>query len=231
MASSRNRTQYRIPDNYLIQTSWGRNKSHHMVEYEIEYEQDGPIFIIRFEENAYQYVLESKKFPTTVANDYLQKKCPNTRATISGIHVFGLNIMDVEQEHDRINPMDVEQVSRTFFIHLAKTFNCEVPKFFNSLDHPTLQEIKFNVQDKNYVINYNDNKENRERSLVQFMEIIDWEPISHHAYRKLATIQHELPRAYEISDIGKKINQEMSTKIPIFILNIENIFLELLMLI
>ncbi|CAG8542378.1 16047_t:CDS:2 [Cetraspora pellucida] len=53
-------------------TSWGRNKSHHTVECEIEYEQDGSVFIIRFEENSQQYVLNSKKSPTAVANDYLK---------------------------------------------------------------------------------------------------------------------------------------------------------------
>ncbi|RIB08951.1 hypothetical protein C2G38_2044721 [Gigaspora rosea] len=85
----------------INQTSWGRNKSRHMVECEVEYEQDGPIFIIRFEENSQQYVLKSKKSPTAVANDYLQKKCHNTCATILGIHVFGLNAKDVEWERNR----------------------------------------------------------------------------------------------------------------------------------
>ncbi|RIB00569.1 hypothetical protein C2G38_2233817 [Gigaspora rosea] len=106
----------------------------------------------------------------------------------------------------------------------SKTFDYEVPKFFNSLDKPDLQEIKFNIQDKNYVIDYNKyDKENNDRSLDPFLEVIDRGPISHYAYRKLAAIQPELPQAYEILDTGKRINQEMSTNIPIFILNIENI--------
>ncbi|CAG8609754.1 11408_t:CDS:2, partial [Racocetra fulgida] len=69
-------------------------------------------------------------------------------------------------------------------------------------------------------------KENSDRSLVPFMEVIDQGLISHHAYRKLAAIQHELSRAYEISDTEKDINQEMSTQIPIFTLNIKNMSLE-----
>ncbi|RIB29089.1 hypothetical protein C2G38_2156340 [Gigaspora rosea] len=209
--SSRNGTQYKISDNYLVQTSWERNKSRHM------------------------------KTPTAVANNYLQvKKSPNTCATISGIHVFGCNAMDVEREHNRkkrqppsLKPFNSlsESIkmkrSCAFSVHLDNAFGHEVLKIFNLLDQPTLQEIKFNVQDKNYATDYNnDDKENSERSLVPFMEAIDREPISHHAYRKLAAIQHELPRAYEISDIGKNINQEMSTNIPIFTLNIENMFFE-----
>ncbi|CAG8624734.1 10817_t:CDS:1, partial [Dentiscutata heterogama] len=71
-AFSYNKTQYKALDSYLVRTSWGRNKSHHTVECKIEYEQDGPVFIIRFEENSQQYVLNSKKSPTAVANDYLK---------------------------------------------------------------------------------------------------------------------------------------------------------------
>ncbi|RIB25583.1 hypothetical protein C2G38_2165585 [Gigaspora rosea] len=175
LATSRSGDKYKIPEGYLVQTSWERSKSHHMLECEIEYEQDRPVFIIRFEENLQQYVLKSKKSPTKVANDYLQV----------------------------------------------------ILKFFNSLDKPDLQEIKFNIQDKNYVIDYNKyDKKNNDRSLDPFLEVIDRGPISHHAYHKLAAIQPELPRAYEISNTGKRINQEISTNIPIFTLNIENMSLE-----
>ncbi|CAG8700594.1 22826_t:CDS:2, partial [Dentiscutata erythropus] len=97
-ASSCNGSKYRVLNNYLVQTSWGRSKSRHIVKCEIEYEQDDLIFIIRFEENSQQYILKSKKFSTTIANNYLQKKCPNTLATISEIYVFGLNAMDIEWE-------------------------------------------------------------------------------------------------------------------------------------
>ncbi|RIB20647.1 hypothetical protein C2G38_2035060 [Gigaspora rosea] len=111
----------------------------------------------------------------------------------------------------------------------GEVFDNQVPKFFNLLDQPVLQEVKFNVQDKNFVIDYNDDyKENSDsnRSLVPFLKVIDQGPISHHTYRKLAKIQPELPRAYEISDTRTRINQEMSIKIPIFTLNIENMALE-----
>ncbi|CAG8821696.1 7756_t:CDS:1, partial [Cetraspora pellucida] len=99
--------------------------------------------------------------------------------------------------------------SHAFSIHLGEVFDTQVPKFFNLLDQPVLQEVKFNIQDKNFIIDYNDDyKENSDsnRSLVSFLEVIDQGPISHYAYRKLAKIQHELPRAYEISDTGTKIN-------------------------
>ncbi|CAG8665486.1 217_t:CDS:2 [Cetraspora pellucida] len=159
LASSYNKTQYKALDSYLVRTSWGRNKSHHTVECEIEYEQDGPVFIIRFEENSQQYVLNSKKSPTAIANNYLK---------------------------------------------VSEVFDNQVSKFFNLLDQLVLQEVKFNVQDKNFVIDYNDDyKENSDnnRFLVLFLKVIEQGPISYHAY-------------------------QISIKISIFTLNIENMALE-----
>lgn len=71
-ARSRNGMQYKIPDNYIVQTSWGRGRSKHVVECEIEYEFDGPIFKIKFEENSQLHIIKSKESPSTVSNDYIQ---------------------------------------------------------------------------------------------------------------------------------------------------------------
>jgi hypothetical protein len=64
------KTQYKIPDRYLVETSWGR-KSRHTIECEIEYDSEGPVFIIRFNEN-YQHVIQSKESSSNIANEYLQ---------------------------------------------------------------------------------------------------------------------------------------------------------------
>ncbi|RIA93363.1 hypothetical protein C1645_819436 [Glomus cerebriforme] len=70
-------------------------------KYKIEYESDGqPIFKIWFEENFQQCVVESKEFLTKAANEYLQRKNPNTHTKLSGIYMFGLNATDVEKEHE-----------------------------------------------------------------------------------------------------------------------------------
>jgi hypothetical protein len=71
-ARSRNGTQFKIPNNYLVRTSWGRGDLRHTVECEIEYESNRPVFRILFEENFQQQVVESKESPTKAANEYLQ---------------------------------------------------------------------------------------------------------------------------------------------------------------
>ncbi|CAG8579075.1 8930_t:CDS:2 [Cetraspora pellucida] len=127
LAHSHSETKYKIPDNYLVQTSWGREKSQHIIECEIEYDLDGPVFRIRFNENSQHYVIESKEFLTAVANNYLQKKNPNTNAKLSGIHIFGLNATDTKR-------------SRRFSIQISEAFENKIPKFYNSFDRPVLQK-------------------------------------------------------------------------------------------
>jgi len=69
---SRNGIRYKIPDNYLVQTRWGRGRSKHIIECEIKYEINKPVFIIRFEDNGQKFVIESKDSSTKAANEYLQ---------------------------------------------------------------------------------------------------------------------------------------------------------------
>ncbi|CAG8726503.1 1959_t:CDS:2 [Cetraspora pellucida] len=145
----------------------------------IKYELNGPIFRIRFQEDSQQNIIESKESPSAAANNYLWKKNPNNPcARISGVHVFGLNILDIERERE--------------------AFKNEVPNFFNSINRPVLQEIRFYVQDKDYLANYH-NKE-KTSSFDAFVKVID-------------------------QDTRKKINEEMNEKVPINILSAKNVSL------
>ena len=73
-ARSYNNTQYKIPDNYLIQTSWGRGTSKHTIQCEINYIEKVPVFKIFFGEN-FQGCVESIHSATNAANAYLQVSC------------------------------------------------------------------------------------------------------------------------------------------------------------
>jgi hypothetical protein len=70
-ARSCNNTQFKIPDNYLIQTNWGRGTSKHIIQCEINYIEKVPIFKISFGEN-FQACVESRQSATEAANTYLQ---------------------------------------------------------------------------------------------------------------------------------------------------------------
>lgn len=113
--------------------------------------------------------------------------------------------------------------SRAFSIQVNKDFRDEVSNFYNSVDQPVLQEIRFNVQDRNYLVDYYDKDEEKENQLVDaFTKVVDQGPISRDAYRNLAALQPELPRDHHILNARKRINEEMNQKVPISILNIKN---------
>lgn len=145
--------------------------------------------------------------------------------------------MDVQKERERkqrqprsLKPFNTlsdsmkTKRSRAFSLQIGKDFDNEVSNFYNLLDQPVLQEVKFNVQDKKYVVNYHSEEDGY---LDPFIKVIDQGSISQNAYRKLAAIQPELPREYNILDAKQKINEEMNIKIPIFALNIDNIDMSL----
>ncbi|CAG8813222.1 7549_t:CDS:2, partial [Dentiscutata erythropus] len=231
-------TSYRIPDNYVVQTRWGRGRSQHVIDCEIKYKIDGPVYIIRFEKDEQSFVITSKKSVTKVVNEYLKKRNPDTQAQLSGVHVFGLNTIDVEKERERKNqshpfkPFNIlgksmkEKHSHIFSKQIGIAFKNEIHKFYNPIDQPILQELRFNVQEKNYIVDYrNRNRDKKNNHIEAVTKIVDQGLISQKSYRNLAAIQHELLRDYDVSNARKKINDEMNQKVPVSILNIANISL------
>ena len=149
--------------------------------------------------------------------------------------MFGLNATDVEKEREKKNylhsfkPFNMlsesmkTKRSRAFSIQMNTAFQNEVLNFYNPDDQPVLQEIRFNVQNRNFLADYRDNNEEKENLRVDaFTKVIDQAPISRDAYQNLAALQPELPRDRVILNTRKRINEEMSRKIPITILNIKN---------
>ncbi|CAG8687476.1 3402_t:CDS:10, partial [Gigaspora margarita] len=216
---TRNKTWYKVPDNYIVETSWEKG---HIVECEIEYQSNKPVFRIKFKENSQQYIIESNESPSKVANDYLnvKKKSSNTRSRISGIHVFGLHIINVEHEwkHKKkkkrpyalklfnlLSEFMKTKCLHAFFMQVGKIFESEALNFYNQIDQPVLQEVQFNVQSKNYsAIYYNE----KEQNIDTFVNVINKGLISCDAYRDLTALEAGLPREYNVTnDIEKEMLQ------------------------
>ncbi|RIB30086.1 hypothetical protein C2G38_2153710 [Gigaspora rosea] len=176
---------------------------------------------IKFKENSQQYIIESNEPPSKVANDYLnRKKSSNTRSRISGIHVFGLNIIDIEHEwkHKKkekrpyalksfnlLSESMKTKRSRAFSMQVGKIFESEALNFYNQIDQPVLQEVRFNVQSKNYSAIYYNKKE---QNIDAFINVIDKGLIFRDAYRDLTALEAGLPREYNVAnDIEKEMLQ------------------------
>ncbi|CAJ0647905.1 1304_t:CDS:2 [Entrophospora sp. SA101] len=66
-----NNSQFKIPDDYLIQTTWGRGSSSHTVQCEINYLEKAANFKICFGDN-FQTCVNSAQSATDAANAYLK---------------------------------------------------------------------------------------------------------------------------------------------------------------
>ncbi|CAG8491019.1 28892_t:CDS:1, partial [Dentiscutata erythropus] len=89
------------------------------------------------------------------------KRNPDTQVQLLGVHVFGLNAIDVEKERERKNqshPFKLfntlcksmkEKHSHAFSKQIGIAFKNEIHKFYNPMNQPILQELRFNVQEKN----------------------------------------------------------------------------------
>nr|CAG8521639.1 7262_t:CDS:2 [Entrophospora candida] len=131
---SSNNSQFKIPDDYLIQTSWGRGSSSHTVQCEINYLEKAANFKICFGDN-FQTCVNSAQSATDAANAYLKV---GSETKLSGVHVFCLNGQELER--------NCEKKHRTSF---HKPFNELTINCFHPGDNPVLQEIHFSIQGKN----------------------------------------------------------------------------------
>ncbi|GBB93934.1 hypothetical protein RclHR1_22590003 [Rhizophagus clarus] len=199
--SARSSDQFKIPDDYMIHTSWGKGISQHMIRCEISYVESVPVFKIWFGEDYQNYI-----------------KRPNTQARLSGVHVFGLNLQELEKEHERkqnsrllkpfnklSNSMKTKRV-HAFSEHLTVDFKNTAISCFYPNDHLDLQEIRFAVQEKTFKANFgiqDMEKENQRNEL--FIKVIDQGPISRDSYQKLAA----LPRESQQSSVS--INKDSNT--------------------
>ncbi|GES78786.1 hypothetical protein GLOIN_2v1784175 [Rhizophagus clarus] len=130
--SARSSDQFKIPDDYMIHTSWGKGISQHMIRCEISYVESVPVFKI----------------------------------WLSGVHVFGLNLQELEKEHERkqnsrllkpfnklSNSMKTKRV-HAFSEHLTVDFKNTAISCFHPNDYLNLQEICFAVQEKTFKANF-----------------------------------------------------------------------------
>ncbi|GES84262.1 hypothetical protein GLOIN_2v1778530 [Rhizophagus clarus] len=168
---------------------------------QFNYVESVPVFKIWFGEDYQNYI-----------------KRPNTQARLSGVHVFGLNLQELEKERERkqnsrllkpfnklSNSMKTKRV-HAFSEHLTVDFKNTAISCFYPNDHLDLQEIRFAVQEKTFKANFgiqDMEKENQRNEL--FIKVIDQGPISRDSYQKLAA----LPRESQQSSVS--INEDSNT--------------------
>ncbi|RHZ83410.1 hypothetical protein Glove_94g12 [Diversispora epigaea] len=151
-------TQYKLPNQYLIHTSWGRRKSKHTIKCEINYINTLPIFKIGFGDGQELEREREKKYQSRFLKPF---------------NMLG-------------NTMKIKRV-RKFGELISDSFNNVVKSSFHPDDNFALQEIHFKVQDKNIQVNFeNRDLEKENKKNEAFLKVIDQGLIARDSYRKMA---------------------------------------------
>ncbi|CAG8841488.1 19773_t:CDS:2, partial [Gigaspora margarita] len=113
---------------------------------------------------------------------------PDTQAKLSGVHIRYIwakcgrcraRMREKKRTHsfkpfNTLSKSMKEKHSRTFSKQVGIAFKKQIPKFYNPMDQPILQELRFSVQDKNYVVNYhNENRDEKNKHIEAVTEIVD----------------------------------------------------------
>ncbi|CAB4446749.1 unnamed protein product [Rhizophagus irregularis] len=77
---------FQIPDNYEVETSWGKPKKRHLVRCIIKYVNNDPIYWVCYRNN-YQHQIKSEKFYSNAASLYAKALDPETKTRHSRLSI------------------------------------------------------------------------------------------------------------------------------------------------
>ncbi|GBC03881.1 hypothetical protein RclHR1_05390003 [Rhizophagus clarus] len=155
--------KYRIPDDYIIETTWGRSTNQYTVQCFINYNDNKPVFQVWYGK-CFEYRVSSVKTATDAANLFHKHYTSQKGTKTSGIYLFGLQLKILDKARDRKRCAHVlkqiDQCSNSTLTrratstgkHMITKFNEEVPKFYN------MEEIPQGNLSKEWTINKNINK-------------------------------------------------------------------------
>src|SRR5918999_242034 len=124
-------------------------------------------------------------------SNFQKIKNPNTKAKLSGVHVFCLNSQELERKreknHRSLFHKPFNELSNTTKIRQAHVFSEQVAVNFNNIaincfhpdDNPVLQEIHFSIQGKNNfqaIFGAQDIEKENQRNEA-FTKVVDQGPI------------------------------------------------------
>ncbi|PKK68697.1 hypothetical protein RhiirC2_781923 [Rhizophagus irregularis] len=185
--------KYRIPDNYVVETTWGRSTNQCTVQCIINYNDSKPVFQICFGKY-FEYKVSSVKTATDAANLFHKQYSSQKGTKTSGIYLFGLQL---------------------------KILDKKAPNFYNVEEIPVLENIRYSVNNHIFDINYgNEDKTKKKRKIESIVRVLDEENISRNPYRRLCAIESHLPREGAVSKERQRINEEMAQLIPISIVDV-----------
>ncbi|RHZ82462.1 hypothetical protein Glove_109g360 [Diversispora epigaea] len=150
---------YKIPYDYIVETTWGRTTKKRTVRCEIDYNNNTCTFQFRIKYGTnFQDVVSSEKSPSNVASIYEKTLNPNTKTAISG--PTASTSVQKERESKRrgnlIKPAQncvsstLEKRAKKIATKVQSSFKNDINKIYHPLDKVTLNTIEFSVNQMEY---------------------------------------------------------------------------------
>ncbi|RIA94186.1 hypothetical protein C1645_818476 [Glomus cerebriforme] len=243
LAYAQGKYNYKIPDYYCVETTWGRANNKRTVRCFINYIKRKPLFKIMYGVNFSEEV-QSNMSSTAVANAVLKKLFPNNeKSQISGVHLFGIHLEILKQSRELklsnpVNqskplkpPKPLELCSKTtvnrrqheFGEKLKQNMQIEGTIIYGE-NQVNFKQVSYSVKNMDFQINYGSNNDKeKEEKLISIVQVVDQNYISREGYQVLASIESNLEREWAVSDQRIKITRNMNEQIPITLINIPTI--------
>ncbi|RHZ71616.1 hypothetical protein Glove_256g128 [Diversispora epigaea] len=226
---------YKIPHNYIIETTWGRKTKKRTVHCEIDYNNETHTFQFRIKYGSnFQNIISSNKSTSNAASLYEQALNPDLKATISGPLLFGLQLSSVQKERESkrrgnlIKPAlnctssTLEKRAKKIATNIQSNFKNNINKIYHSSDKVTLKSIEFSINQMEYQINYGSKNQLEENNHIQsIVKAVDYGKISRDSYRDLAIADYHLTREYAISNKRIEITNYMNQKIKLSLVDMK----------
>ncbi|CAG8775287.1 10572_t:CDS:2, partial [Rhizophagus irregularis] len=142
--------KYRIPDDYMVETTWGRSNNRCVVQCFINYIDNKPVFQIWFGK-CFEHVVSSVRSATDVTNLFHKEYTSLKKTKTSGIYLFGLHLKTLEMAREGkrrahiLKPIDqcgnstLTKRAMSIGKHILAEFNEKTQKLYNLEDVPALE--------------------------------------------------------------------------------------------
>ncbi|CAG8534028.1 2289_t:CDS:2 [Scutellospora calospora] len=242
---------YKIPDQYIVQTSYGKKSKHTTITCTIDYIENKPHFFVKFGDSLNDFVM-SDQSASCAANAYQKEidKCQTSQieenppkrikkgiTKWSGVLLFGLQLQQIKEIREKkyihnLKPFDKLSESgkrarnKKLGLALYNQVQNATETLFCDSDKIVLNELVFSINNNNFKIIYNSpDKDSTELQAKAIVRAMDIEKISCSAYRTLAAINHNLPREWAIAKMRQTITNEINTIIKSLVFDLTPILI------
>ncbi|CAJ0648390.1 1039_t:CDS:2 [Entrophospora sp. SA101] len=185
--------QYKIPHNYIVETTWGRAANKRTALKPGTKATISSPLVFGLQLNSVQKACEARR------RGHLIKPANNcVQSTL-------------------------EKCAKKIAERTQVSFNNNVKEIYHESDKVMLKEIEFSLNDMDFQVNYGYEQEKKNHQIQSIVKAVDQGQISRCSYQNLAAAEYNLPRLGSVSDECTAITNYMNQIIKISLVDIKKI--------